>query len=244
MTIKINYFNTLNYSLVLNGLKETSSKYRQAYQAAYPQYKRVSKTLTSSDQLVTLANGKRHLSDAEINILLPIIDLDKQKVESNSLVDAYQTKQYIRLTSINELTKFLKTKKGYSRLTKQIASGDDGLDFKKYIQRTPTKQVAYVRNSKLITVILNLFLLKHNMIFDPQQWDASSVSKVVRSEINEALNFLPVTDIEAIRVIANKYSNSKALNLKDEINNEKNKEDKSLSSLRATYEQFTSLNKL
>lgn len=244
MKLKINFLNSINYSLVVNGLEETSLKYCQIFKNNYPKDHALYKTLTKVDQLITLANGQRNLNNSDNTILLPIIHLNKNQIESNYLIDCYQTKQYVRITSINELTHFLKTKKGYLRLVKQIENGDDGLDLKKYISKVKSKQVAYIRNSKLIIVILNSFLIKKNIKFNPQQWDANSISEVIRLAINDAFNYYPVTDITAIKIIANNYSNLKANKLRKEINGEQNKEDKLLSSLRATYEQFTSLDKL
>lgn len=244
MKLKINFLNTLNYSLAVNGLEETSLKYSKIFKNNYPQDHTLYKTLTKIDQLITLANEKRQLNYSDKNMLLPIIHLNEKQIESNYLVDCYQAKQYIRIVSINELIKFLKTKKGYLRLINQIKSGDDGLDFKKYIDKSKAKQAVYIRDTKLIIVILNPFLIKKDIKFNPQQWDASFISEVIRLAINEAFNYYPVTDVKAIKIIANNYSNSKADKLRKEINENKNKEDKLLSSLRATFEQFNSINRL
>jgi hypothetical protein len=66
----------------------------------------------------------------------------------------------------------------------------------------------------------------------------------MKSTINDAFEYTQITDPEATKRIACEYSNSKAESLRKEINDEKNKEDKLLSSLRVTFEQITSLNKL
>lgn len=244
MKLKINYLNTVNYSLIMNGVEETSFNYSKNYRKIHPNDQSVYKTLTKVDQLITLANGKRKANDSDQNILLPLLKLTRDQAESNYLIDEYQTKQYIRLTAIGELTAFLKTKKGYSRLINQIEQGDDGLDFKKYIQKAKSKQVAYIRISKLLIVILNFYLLKSHIKFDPTRWDATSLIEVIKLTINDVFEYVPVTTPEAIKKIASDYSNSKAEALRKEINEEKNKEDKLLSSLCATYEQLTFLNKL
>lgn len=244
MKLKINYLNTVNYSLIMKGVKETSFNYSNSYQKIHPNDQSLYKTLTNVDQLVTLANGIRKANDSDKNILFPLLNLDDNKAKSNYLIDDYQTKQYIRLTAIDELTTFLKTKKGYSRLIKQIEQGEDGLDFKKYIQKSKTKQVAYIRNSKLLILILNFYFLIHHKQFDPTKCDATSLIEVMKTTINDIFEYTPVTNLESIKKIAGDYSNSKAESLRIEINCKKNKEDKLLSSLRATFEQFTSLNKL
>lgn len=242
MKIKINYLNTINYSLIRNGLEETSYQYSKVFQNIYPNDNFLYKTLTKVDQLITLANSKRKLNDSDRSILLPLLNLTEEKIISKYLIDSYQTKQYIRVTTINELTSFLTTKKGYSRLMEQIEKGNDGLDFKKYIQKS--KQVAYIRNSKLLIVIFNLYLLKTNTQFDPTRWDATSLIEVMKSTVNDAFEYTKVTNLEVVKKIANNYLNSKAEFLRKEINNEKNREDKLLSSLRTTFEQLTSLYKL
>ena len=66
----------------------------------------------------------------------------------------------------------------------------------------------------------------------------------MQTTINDIFGYTPITDPEIIKKIASDYSNSKAEALRKEINEEKNKEDKLLSSLCATFEQLTSLNKL
>lgn len=242
MKLKINYLNTINYSLILNGLKETSYQYSNFFQKNHPNDNFLYKTLTKVDQLITLANSKRKLNDSDRNILLPLLDLTEKEVKTNYLVDSFQTKQYVRITTINELTNFLQTKKGFSRLIEQIEKGDDGLDFKQYIHKS--KQVAYIRNTKLLIVIFNLYLLKTHTQFDSTRWDATSLIEVMKTTINDIFGYTPITDPEIIKKIASDYSNSKAEALRKEINEEKNKEDKLLSSLCATFEQLTSLNKL
>lgn len=242
MKLKINYLNTVNYSLIMKGVEETSFKYSNSYRKIHPNDQSVYKTLTKVDQLITLANGKRKANDSDKNILFPLLNLDDHKADSNYLIDEYQTKQYIRLTTIGELTAFLKTKKGYSRLIKQIEQGADGLDFKKYILKS--KQAAYIRDAKLLIVILNFYLLKSHTKFDPTRWDATSLIEVMKTTINDIFEYTQVTDTEAIKKIASNYSNSKAASLRIEINCQKNREDKLLSSLQATFEQLTSLNKL
>lgn len=242
MKLKINYLNTINYSLIRNGLEETSYQYSKVFQNIYPSDKVLYKTLTKVDQLITLANSKRKLNNSDRSILLPLLNLTEEKIISKYLIDSYQTKQYVRVTTINELTSYLQTKKGYSRLMEQIEKGDDGLDFKKYIQKS--KQVAYIRNSKLLIVIFNSYLLKTHIQFDPIRWDATSLIDVMKSAINDSFEYTQVTNPRVIKNIANDYSNSKAESLKKQINEQKNREDRLLSSLRATFEQFTSLNKL
>lgn len=244
MKLKINYLNTINYSLAMKGVEETSFKYSNNYQKIHPNDQLLYKTLTNVDQLVTLANGKRKANESDKNILFPLLNLDDNKAESNYLIDEYQTKQYIRLTAIAELTTFLKTKKGYSRLIQQIEQGEDGLDFKKYILKSKSKQAAYIRDSKLLIVILNFYLLKSHTNFDPTRWDATSLIEVMKTTINDIFEYTQVTDTEAIKKTASNYSNSKAASLRIEINCQKNREDKLLSSLQATFEQLTSLNKL
>lgn len=244
MKLKINYLNTINYSLAMKGVEETSFKYSNNYQKIHPNDQLLYKTLTNVDQLVTLANGIRKANASDTNILFPLLNLDEDKAKSNYLIDDYQTKQYIRLTAIDELTTFLKTKKGYSRLIKQIEQGEDGLDFKKYILKAKSKQAAYIRDSKLLIVILNSYLLKSHIKFDSTRWDVTSLIEIMKTTINDIFGYIPVTDPEAIKKIASNYSSSKAKSLKIEINAEKNREDKLLSSLRATFEQVTSLNKL
>ncbi len=244
MKLKINYLNTVNYSLIMKGVKETSFNYSNSYRKIHPNDQLLCKTLTNADQLVTLANGIRKANASDTNILFPLLNLDEDKAKSNYLIDDYQTKQYIRLTAIDELTTFLKTKKGYSRLIKQIEQGEDGLDFKKYILKAKSKQAAYIRDSKLLIVILNFHLLKRHDQFDPTRWDATSLIEVMKTTINDIFGYTPITDPETIKKIASDYSNSKAESLKIEINDEKNREDKLLSSLRATFEQLTSLYKL
>lgn len=244
MKLKINYLNTINYSLAMKGVEETSFKYSNNYQKIHPNDQLLYKTLTNVDQLVTLANGKRKANESDKNILFPLLNLDDNKAESNYLIDEYQTKQYIRLTAIAELTTFLKTKKGYSRLIQQIEQGEDGLDFKKYILKSKSKQAAYIRDSKLLIVILNSYLLKSHTNFDPTRWDATSLIEVMKTTINDIFEYTQVTDTEAIKKTASNYSNSKAASLRIEINCQKNREDKLLSSLQATFEQLTSLNKL
>ena len=244
MKLKINYLNTVNYSLIMKGVEETSFKYSNSYRKIHPNDQSVYKTLTKVDQLITLANGKRKANDSDKNILFPLLNLDDHKADSNYLIDEYQTKQYIRLTTIGELTTFLKTKKGYSRLIKQIDQGEDGLDFNKYILKAKSKQAAYLRDSKLLIVILNFHLLKRHDQFDPTRWDSTSLIEVMKTTINDIFGYTPITDPEIIKKIASDYSNSKAEALRKEINEEKNKEDKLLSSLCATFEQLTSLNKL
>lgn len=245
MKLKINYLNTINYSLIVKGLENVSLKYGEAVKASYPNIPNLYKTLASPEQLTTLANAKRKINKSDIDLLLPILGLAEEQANANYLIDSYQTKQYIRITTIDELTRFLRTKKGYQRLINSINNGDTGYDFKSYIQKSKSKQIKYIRNVKLIAVILNEYLNKHSYeTFIPSTWDTTSVSEVIRLTINEAFNYLPVTDIYCIKTIASNYSNPKANNLKTEINGEKNKEDKLLSSLSATYEQFTSPNKL
>lgn len=244
MKIKINYLNTINYSLIMKGVEETSFKYSNSYRKILPNDHSMYKTFTKVDQLITLANNIRKANDDDNNILLPLLNLDEDKVKSNYLIDEYQTKQYVRLTAIGELTAFLKTKKGYSRLIKQIGQGEDGLDFKKYILKAKSKQAAYIRDSKLLIVILNLYLLKSHTNFDPTRWDATSLIEIMKTTINDIFEYTQVTDTEAIKKSASNYSNSKAASLRIEINCQKNREDKLLSSLQATFEQLTSLNKL
>ena len=83
MKLKINYLNTINYSLILNGLKETSYQYSNFFQKNHPNDNFLYKTLTKVDQLITLANSKRKLNDSDRNILLPLLDLTEEEVKTN-----------------------------------------------------------------------------------------------------------------------------------------------------------------
>lgn len=244
MKLKINYLNTINYSLIVKGLENVSLKYGEAVKASYPNIPNLYKTLASPEQLTTLANAKRKINQSDIDLLLPILGLTEEQANANYLIDGYQTKQYIRITTIDELTRFLRTKKGYQRLTEYINNDKESEDFKSYINKSKAKQVAYIRDAKLIAIILNSYSLEHNINLNIKEVDASSILEIVRISINERFNHLPISDLKLLQNYAKCYKNLKAETFKRQLNRQKNSEDKLLSSLLATYEQFRSFNLL
>lgn len=239
MKLKINFLNNLSYSIVINDLEKISNNYSENIKQAYPSYPLLYKTLASKEQLLNLANGKKNLSNVDKKLLLPILHLDEAKLNNNYLIDQYQTKQYIRLQAISELTRFMKTNKGYTHIIDQINKGDDGLDFLDYAKKS--KQVTYIRDSKLIIMILTQFTNNHNIAFRPSEWDASSISEILRNEINIAFNYFSIQDSEIIKHNAINYSNTTAEQLRLILNNTHWYEEKLLISLTSTFEQFSSL---